>query len=344
MTMLESAPNTVPTTKRPHINVRSMPPNTYLDGVYALYNPQIGTTRSGKPYLKCVLRDATGEVSARLWTFETSAFAEIEQAGFVWVSGSTELFNGQMQLKLDQIKAIEVSPEEMTALLPTTSKDINQMFEELSKIMRSMSHPAMLALAESYLTDEEMMSKFRYAPAAMNLHHAWIGGLLEHTLQLLKLAESMLPCYPQLSRDIVLMGLFLHDLGKTAELTWERGFEYTTDGNLIGHIVRGAIWLQFKAAVAAKQSGLKLPQDALRVLQHIIISHHGNPEFGAAKVPSTPEAIFISCLDNLDAKTQMSLSCARPEPPPTVECAALFSDKIWALDTRLYKPDPLKEG
>ncbi|MCI0362509.1 MAG: HD domain-containing protein [Phycisphaerales bacterium] len=329
-------------TNRPHVNIRALPPNTYVDGVYGIFNPQIGTTRGGKPYLKCLLRDATGEVSARLWTFEAANFPDLESAAFVWIAGSTEMFNGQMQIKLDQIKAVEISEDEMMALLPTTSKDINTMFEEVSRIMRSLSHPAMLALGEAYLTDQEMMSKFRRAPAAMNLHHAWIGGLLEHTLQLLKLAESMLPLYPQLNRDIILMGLFLHDLGKTAELKWDRGFEYTADGNLIGHVVRGAIWLQFKAAVAAKQSGQKLPVEALRVLQHIILSHHGLPEFGAARVPATPEAIFVAQLDNLDAKTQLSLTCARPDPPPTVECAAEFTDKVWALDTRLYKADPLK--
>lgn len=343
MTTLESPPGATPvTSKRPHADLRSLPPNTYVDGVYSLYNPQVGTTRAGKPFLKCILRDATGEMNARLWTFETAAFGDLERAGFVWVAGSTELFNGQMQFKLDQIKAVEVSEAEMTSLLPTTTKNIDEMFAEVGRIMRSLKHPAMQALAETYLADEELMAKFRMAPAAMNLHHAWIGGLLEHTLQLLKVAEQLLPLYPQLNRDIVLMGLFLHDLGKTAELTWEKGFEYTADGNLIGHIVRGAIWLQFKAAVAAKNSGQKLPMEALRVLQHIIISHHGVPEFGAAKIPATPEAIFVALLDNVDAKTTMALTCARPDPPPTVNCAAEFTDKVWALDTRLYKPDPLK--
>lgn len=344
--MQESAPSrqsgTQAGTKRPHAHLRTLAPNTYVDGVYSLYNPQVGTTRAGKPYLKCILRDATGEVNARLWTFEPTAFPDLERAGFVWVAGSTEMFNGQIQFKLDQIKPVEVSEEEMAALLPTTSKNIEEMFCEVQRLLRSMSHPAMVALAEAYFADEELMARFRKAPAAMNLHHAWIGGLLEHTHQLLKLAEQMLPLYPQLSRDIVLMGLFLHDLGKTAELSWEKGFDYTTDGNLIGHVVRGAIWLQFKAAVAAKNSGHKLPLDALRVLQHIIISHHGLPEFGAAKYPATPEAIFISQLDNLDAKTQMSLSCARPDPPPTVDCVSEFTDKVWALETKLYKPDPLK--
>ncbi len=330
------------TPKRPHSDVRSLAPNTYVDGVYSLYNPQIGTTRQGKPYLKCILRDASGEVNARLWTFEPAAFPELERAGFVWVAGSTELFNGQLQFKLDQIKAVEIGPDEMTALLPTTTKNIDEMFVEVQRLLRSLKHPAMVSLAEAYLGDEDLMSRFRQAPAAMNLHHAWIGGLLEHTLQLMQLAENMLPLYPLLNRDLVLMGLFLHDLGKTAELSWDKGFDYTADGNLIGHIVRGAIWLQIKAAIAAKNSGNKLPQEALRVLQHIIISHHGVPEFGAAKIPATPEAIFISVLDNLDAKTQMALTAARPVVAAAIESASEFTEKVWALDTRLYKADPLK--
>ena len=184
------------------------------------------------------------------------------------------------------------------------------------------------------------MMRFRRAPAAVSVHHAWIGGLLEHTLQLLKLADVMLPLYPQLNRDIVLMGLFLHDLGKTSELVWEQGFEYTADGHLIGHIVRGAIWLQVKAAVAAKQSGHKLPHSALRVLQHIILSHHGELEHGAARRPSTPEAMFVARLDNLDAKTQIALTHARPAADPA-GISAEFSDRIWSLETRLYRPDPL---
>jgi 3'-5' exoribonuclease len=328
---------------RPHVKIKTLTPNTFVDGVYSLVNPQIGSTRAGKPFFKCLLRDASGEVAARQWTFDESTFEDTIRTGFVWIAGNTQTYNGQVQLILERIKSVEVSAEDIAALLPTTTKDIGQMFAELSAIMRSLAHPAMVALAEAYLGDEELMGKFRMAPAAQSLHHAWIGGLLEHTLQLLKLAEVMLPLYPQLNRDIVLMGLFLHDLGKTSELTWEKGFDYTTDGNLIGHIVRGAIWLQVKAAVAGKSSGQKLPADALRVLQHIIISHHGQPEFGAAKVPATPEAIFISLLDNLDAKTQMALTAARPDEPSPIDGASLFTDKHWALDNaRIYKPDPLK--
>lgn len=327
--------------KRPRTNLRDLTANSYVDGVYSILNPQMGSTRGGKPFLKALLRDATGEIAARQWTFDEAQFEGISSTGFVWIAGHTQVYNGQVQLIIEQIKGVEVTAEEITALLPTTSKNIDEMWSELSVIMRTLQHPGMRGLAEAYLNDEKLMKMFRVAPAAMSLHHAWIGGLLEHTLQLLKLAEQMLPLYPQLNRDIVLMGLFLHDLGKTSELTWERGFDYTADGNLIGHIVRGAIWLQIKAAKAAKDSGHDLPPAALRVLLHIIISHHDKPEFGAAKVPSTPEAIFVAQLDNLDAKTQMSLTAARPDVPAAIDMGD-FTDKVWALDTRLFKPDPLK--
>ncbi len=322
-----------------HINFKDMTPNQYVDGTYSIVNPQIGVTRAGKPYLKCILRDATGEAAARQWSFDEAELSELGSTGFVWISGHTQLYNDQIQVIVEQIRAVEVSDDEITALLPSTSNDINAMFAELQTILGTLTHPAMKGLADAYLNDDDLMAGFRQAPAAMSMHHAWIGGLLEHTLQLVKLADAMLPLYPRLNRDIVLMGLFLHDIGKTGELTWEKGFDYTPDGNLIGHIVRGAILLQFKAAIAGRDSGHKLPPEALRVLQHIIISHHGRPEYGAAKLPSTPEAIFVAILDNLDAKTSMGLEAARPlEPGMTT---GDFTDKIWALESRIYRPDPL---
>ncbi len=329
---------------RPHADIRTLPPNGYVDGIYSILNPQVGTTRAGKPYLKCLLRDATGEVPARQWTFDEGTISDLGSTGFVWVAGHTQLYNDQVQLIIEQIKPAEVSEEELAALLPTTRRDIGAMFEELKGILGKLEHPAMRGLAEAYLADPDLMASFRQAPAAVTLHHAYIGGLLEHTLQLLGVAERLLPLYPRLNRDLVLMGLFLHDLGKTVELKWDKGFEYTTDGNLIGHVVRGVIWLQVKAAVAGKQCGHKLPPDALRVLQHIVLSHHGALEHGSPKPPSTPEAIFVAMLDNLDAKTAMALSQCRPEDPPTVDLAGEFTDKVWALGTRLYRKDPLAES
>lgn len=328
---------------RSHTDISTFPPSAYVEGVYSIVNPQIGTTRAGKTFLKCLLRDATGEVVTRQWSFDESMLGDLSDAGFVWAAGHTQLYNGQVQFIVEQIKPVDVSDDELAALLPTTKRNIDEMFQEVSGILGSLKHPAMRALADVYLGDEDLMAAFRRCPAAVSIHHAYIGGLLEHTLQLLTLADLMVPLYPKLNRDLVVMGLFLHDLGKTAELRWERGFDYTTEGNLIGHVMRGVIWLQVKAAIAAKKSGERLPGETLRVLQHILLSHHGELEHGAVKVPATPEAVFVAMLDNLDAKTALALAQARPDAPAAAE-AAEFTDKVWALGTRLYRPDPLRDG
>jgi 3'-5' exoribonuclease len=322
-----------------HVNVRDLKPNTYIEGVYSLVNPQVGATRNGKSYLKGLIRDATGEAAVRQWNFDESQMPEATATGYAYIAGRVELYNGMIQVMLDRLDAVQVSPDQLSALLPASTKDVGQMFADASAILRSLRHPAMRALMEAYLGDEPLMDRFRHAPAAVSVHHAWLGGLLEHTLQLMNAADRILPLYPGLNRDIVIAGLFLHDLGKVYEMDWERGFSYTTDGQLIGHIVRGAIMLQLKAAVAARESGNRLPPDAVKVLQHIILSHHSLPEHGAAKPPSTPEAIFVAMLDNLDAKTTIGLAAAardRVQPGH-----ADFTDRVWSLDTRIYRRDPL---
>lgn len=324
---------------RPHTDIRTIPANAYVEGVYSIVNPQIGSTRAGKSYLKCLLRDATGEIVTRQWSFDESTLADLSAAGFVWAAGHTQVYNGQIQFIAEQVKPVDVDEDELASLLPTTAFDIEKMFQEVRAILGTIVHPAMKALADTYLADEELMAAFRRCPAAVSVHHAFIGGLLEHTWQLLKLADAMLPLYPMLSRDMVIMGLFLHDLGKTVELKWEKGFEYTTEGNLIGHVVRGAIWLPVKAAVAAKETGERITPDALRALQHILLTHHGELEHGAVKVPATPEAIFVAMLDNLDAKTATALAHTRN--PLARETDGPFTEKVWALGTRLYRPDPL---
>ncbi len=325
---------------RAHTDIRTIPANAYVEGVYSIVNPQIGTTRAGKSYLKCLLRDATGEIVTRQWSFEEDALADLAAAGFVWAAGHTQVYNGQIQFIAEQVKPVDVEEDELAALLPSTKFDIDEMFNEVRSILGTISHPALKALADTYLADNELMAAFRRCPAAVSVHHAFIGGLLEHTLQLLKLADAMLLLYPMLSRDLVIMGLFLHDLGKTVELKWEKGFDYTTEGNLIGHVVRGAIWLPVKAARAAKESGVRVGPDVLRALQHIILTHHGELEHGATKVPATPEAIFVAMLDNLDARTAMAIAHTRGDTAR--ETDGPFTEKVWALNTRLYRPDPLK--
>ena len=325
--------------------IRDLKANQFLDGVFAIQNCQLGQTKNGKPFIKCLLADRSAKVPGRMWNVTEELFSTLPTDGFVFVEGSTQPYQGQMQIIIQQIRAVTPKPHELEDLLPCSPFDRDEMFAEVRLILSSLTDPGVKALAQVYLDDKELMARFLRAPAAVNMHHAYLSGLLEHTLSLLRLGQAFCTLYPQLNRDIVLMGLFLHDLGKCYELAWDTGFTYTDDGQLIGHIARGAIMLQRKAE-DCRALGHKLTAPVLLVLQHIILSHHGQPEFGAAKLPSTPEAIAISILDNLDAKMHMALAVARG-PAGDVKAAELggnFTEKIWALDTRLYKPDPTTVG
>ena len=320
--------------------IKDMQPNQLIEGVFAVNNCQLGQTRTGKPYLKCLVSDRSGRVAGRLWNVSEELFNSLPTDGFVKLEGQSQPYQGELQLIIQRIKATTPSESDLVDLLPHTRNDIDQMFDELGSIMRKLKHPAVKALADVYLQDEQLMAKFRRAPAAMTLHHAFIGGLLEHTLNMLRLSETFCPLYPQLSHDIMTMGVFLHDLGKCVELTWEQGFAYSDDGQLVGHIARGVIWLQNKAE-QCRADGQDVPEPILAVLHHIILSHHGRAEFGALKIPSTPEAIAISMLDNLDAKLNMAITAARDEDAANgSDMGGNFTEKIWALETKLYRPDP----
>lgn len=321
--------------------LKDLKPNEFLEGVFAINNAQLGQTRNGKPFLKCLISDRTGRLPGRKWSIDEDQFNSLPTDGFVWMSAQSQPYQGEMQLIVQEIYGVEPEPQDLLDLLPSTPQDIDEMYAQVLAFLGKLQNPAIKNLAEAYLADEKLMGQFKAAPAAMTLHHAYLGGLLEHTVSLMKLADAMLFQYPKLNRDIVMFGLFLHDLGKCQELTWERGLGYSDDGHLVGHIARGVIWLEKKADECAA-AGKKIPAPLLRVLHHIILSHHGRPEFGALKIPATPEAIAINLLDNVDAKIHMALAAGRPEAAPAEgeDLRGAFTEKVWALETRIYKPDP----
>lgn len=323
----------------PRTLIRDLQPNQLIEGIFAMQNCQLGQTKTGKPYLKCLLADRSGRTPGRMWNTTEELFNRLPTDGFVFVEGQTQPYQGEMQIVIQQIGAAQPSDKDLEDLLPSTRFDVKQMFDELNKRLDGIEHPAVAMLAQKYLEDEDLMARFRRAPAAMTLHHAYLGGLLEHTLNLMRLGEVFCPLYPQLNRDIILLGLFLHDMGKCEELYWDTGFGYSEDGQLVGHVARGVIWLQAKADQCAEQ-GFAVPVPILRVMHHIILSHHGQAEFGALKVPSTPEALAVSLIDNLDAKLYMAISATRDDVGKKAELGGNFTEKIWALDTRMYRPDP----
>lgn len=330
--------------------INAFGPSERVEGAFAISNAQLGKTKQDKPFLKCLISDRTGVLPARMWSIDPSHFRRLPTDGFVYIEAETQPYQGELQLIIQSIDAIEPTPEQLVELMPTTSRDIEQMFAEVASILGTLTHPAARALANEYLNDEHLMAAFKKCPAAKSMHHAYLGGLLEHTLTLLQIADRVCPLYPAISRDTVVLGLFLHDLAKTRELVFDRTFAYTDRGELIGHVVEGAIMLHDKAQQVMRNQGVRLPRNLVMVLQHIILSHHGLPEFGAAKVPSSPEAIMINLIDNLDAKTVMALAAARPEIAAADSAdqtgAGLngnFTERQWGLDTKLFRPDPLAD-
>jgi 3'-5' exoribonuclease len=211
------------------------------------------------------------------------------------------------------------------------------MYARVLEICGSIQNRHLAALVQAFLDDEKLMANFRRAPAAMNFHHAFLGGLLEHTLNAMEVADAVCKFYPQLNRDLVVAGIFLHDLAKTWELSYETHFGYTDGGQLVGHIVKGAMWVEEKSAQAGEILGEPIPRPIVEVMQHIILSHHGEPEFGAARVPSTPEAIAVHVIENMDAKLMMALTATRGEAAAAAE--GNWTEYMKAFNGRLFRPD-----
>lgn len=323
--------------------IADMTPSQRIDGLFAIANSQLGRTRQDKPYLRCLISDRSGEAPARMWSCDEALFASLPTDGFVRIEGETQAYQGQLQIIIHTIEPSEPSVEEMKDLLPVTERDIEEMWTETVRLLESFEHPAMRALGELFLEDAYFVEAFKRAPAAKALHHSHLGGLLEHTVTLMQIADRICPLYPKINRDLVVMGCFLQDIGKTRELRYDRAFSYTDQGELIGHIVEGTHMLRAKTEQLMREKGVRLPPGAAMILEHIILSHHGLPEHGAAKVPMSPEAVLVSHIDALDAKTVIALDAARPTNAPAADLGGNFTDRQWALGVKLYKPDPLAE-
>jgi len=316
--------------------LRDCAPGDVVEDVFIITNKQLAATATGKYYIKAFCSDRTAQMNVRIWNATREQFSAIPDGGFLRIRGRVENYQNNLQLIIEQMWAAKEGSFDIADLMPHTERDVDQMCERVFEICGSIQSRPLAALVRAYLDDEELMNRFCRAPAAMNFHHAFIGGLLEHTLNAMEVADAVCKFYPKLNRDLVVAGIFLHDLAKTWELSYDSAFSYTDGGQLVGHIVKGAIWVEKKAEQAETASGEKIPQSLIDVVQHIILSHHGDPEFGAARVPSTPEAIAVHVIENLDAKLMMALSLTRGEG---VMAESNWTDWQKAFSGRLYRPD-----
>ena len=313
--------------------VNQLQPGETLDQVFLVRDKDLRTTKSGDLYVMCTLCDRTGVLPGRLWQASEAVYNGIPTDGFLHVKGRTEEYRGQLQFVIDSCRPYSAEKVDLGDFLATTARDVEEMWGELLEILRAVKDKPLRMLIKKFVEDKELVAAFKRAPAAMQLHHPFIGGLLEHTLNVARSAKALLGLYPEINADLVLAGVFLHDVGKTAELSAGTTMGYTDRGQLVGHITIAAVWVAEKAAAVAEETGEPFPQKTLDLLQHIVLSHHAVYEYGSPKLPAIPEAFFIHYLDNLDAKMYMTTSAIENDPDPN----ASFTSYMRQLETRIYK-------
>ena len=312
-----------------------LPGERIEDEVYLVRQKDLRTTTQGSLYVHAVLMDRTGQLVARQWQATEAGYQEMPEGGFMRFKGRVESYKGALQFIIDALRPTAMDGIDLADYLPTCKGDVQEMWIRLQEILRGLHHADVKALIDEFLRDEALMAKFRRSPAAAVMHHAYIGGLLEHTLHVLEVALRVIPLYPRLSLDLVLAGLFLHDLGKAEELNCSTAFGYSDQGQLLGHIFHSAMWIELKAQAVAQRRKEPFPPQLLWTLQHIVLSHHGRYEFGSPKLPALPEAIAVHYLDNLDAKVHMFLSEIDSHP----DASSHWTNYNKALETKVYKPD-----
>jgi 3'-5' exoribonuclease len=313
--------------------VRQFADGDNIDDVFLVMAKQLRTNRQGNLFLQVELRDRSGSISARMWNATENLTRQFDDGDFLRVKGRVQLFQGALQMILSHISPVESEKIEIADFLPHTEQDISKLLERLRSVLLRMSNHHLRALVECFLMDDQFVRDFCRAPAGVRNHHAYIGGLLEHVVTLLDLADRILPLYPELDRDVLLSGVFLHDLGKVRELSFGRSFGYSDEGQLIGHLVIGVEILNEKIREVEKLMGERFPEELLLRLKHMILSHHGTYEFGSPKLPMTPEAIALHHLDNFDAKVHSFSRDIREDRNPTTA----WTQYNQSLQRKLYK-------
>ena len=300
-----------------------------FDSYFLLLRKQIRTTKTNKPYLCLTLCDKSGQIEARVWEPADARIAkDAERGDLVKIRGSVARFDDRIQLKVEQLRRAFDGEIDRTDMMPATTLDVDALWSELMGFVESFADADLKRLLTTLLSDPQLAQAYREAPAARQLHHAWLGGLLEHVVSLLKLADRVAPHYPMLQRDLLLTGVILHDVGKVRELTWQVGFDYSIEGQLLGHIHMGA------ALVEKTIDSLPgFPERLKTLVIHLILSHHGKLEFGSPKVPMIPEALALSFVDDLDAKMQ-AITNEFEKSTREGKAPDELTGRVWALDQR----------
>jgi 3'-5' exoribonuclease len=294
----------------------------HLEAIFLVKEKIMAMAKNGKPYMTLRLMDKSGEIEGRVWDNVDQLSATFDRDDFVQVRGKASVYLGKMQLVIAELCRVPDSAVDLADFLPESSRNREEMRLELSQRVASLGDPHLRALMESFLADEEFMARYEMAPAAKGMHHVFVGGLLEHSLSVASLVDAILPLYRGINRDLLVAGALLHDVGKVREMTYLRSFDYTDEGKLLGHITIGV------EMVHEKLSALPgFPQELAMLLKHMLLSHHGQYEFGSPKRPKTLEATILNYLDDLDSKINGIQTHLKKEPE---------GEQRWSAYHRLY--------
>jgi len=273
--------------------------NKIITSSFVVASKQVKAKKNGEPYLALILADRSGQIEAKMWDNVDEFIFAFEQDDFLKVKGLVNKYKNRFQLTIHKLRRMDEGDIDFTDYLPKTTKDIGELWRTLTEFVATFENPHLKSLVELFMADSEIAERYRNAPAAKTLHHAYIGGLLDHVVSLFRSCDLMSRNYPQVNRDLLLTGAFLHDIGKIQELTYNRAFSYSTRGQLLGHMI---IELEMLQAKLAQLPGF--PDELKILLEHMIISHHGQYDFGSPKLPMFPEALMLHYLDDLDSKME----------------------------------------
>jgi 3'-5' exoribonuclease len=273
--------------------------NKVITSGFVVVAKQIKPKKTGEPYLALTLGDRSGQIEAKMWDNVEEVLDAFEQDDFLKVKGLINKYKQRFQLTIHKLRKLGDSEIDFSDYLPKTTKDIDELWRTLGGFVATFQNQHLRSLVEAFMADPEIAAAYRNAPAAKTLHHAYIGGLLDHVVSLFRSCDLICKNYAQINRDLLLTGAFLHDIGKIHELTYNRSFSYTTKGQLLGHMV---IELEMLHAKIALVPGF--PDELKTMVEHLIISHHGQYEFGSPKLPMFPEALMLHYLDDLDSKME----------------------------------------
>jgi 3'-5' exoribonuclease len=273
--------------------------NKIITSNFVVVSKQIKPKKTGEPYLALTLGDRSGQLEAKMWDNVEEVLNAFEQDDFLKIKGLVNKYKNRFQLTIHKVRKLGESEIDFSDYLPKTTRNIDELWQTLTDFVGSFQNPHLKSLVRAFMSDPEIAAAYRNAPAAKTLHHAYIGGLLDHVVSLFRSCDLVCRNYPQVNRDLLLTGVFLHDIGKIHELAYNRSFSYTTRGQLLGHMIIELEMLQAKLALVPD-----FPPELKTLLEHLIISHHGEYEFGSPKLPMFPEALLLHYMDDLDSKME----------------------------------------